>query len=299
MIDILLSVYNGARYLPELLASISGQTSADWQLIVRDDGSTDNSMALVAEFSRLHQGKCMVVPSPEGNIGIMRSFSALLAHSTAPFFMFCDQDDFWLPDKLQTFCDFIDQHGLAGDQAGVFLIHSDLDVVDAERRPLFLSHVPRAMINQARLSTLIRENVVTGCVALGNARLREIAVPIPPEAKLHDWWVAIVAAALGKVYFIDRKTVQYRQHQGNQVGAFTSARRARLQEWRKPHRKLAGLIRETTRRQTQAKALLARVVAHIDGSAKKTIADFVATPPLIELPVNFFIRRGWAGRRRS
>ena len=302
-VDILLSVYNGEEYLPELLDSIAAQTFNGWKLIARDDGSSDGTSRVLEEFSRKYPGKCEIVPSPEGNLGIVRSFSACLQRSVAPFFMFCGHDDVWLDHKIQTFIDFIDRNNLDSDQAGVVLIHSDLTVVDASLKPKAVGHLPKSKIYRSSLSSILRDNVVTGCVTCGNAHLREAVFPIPPVAIFEDWWTAIVAGALGRVFFIDQATILYRQHGKNQAGSFFLARQRRKAWWHRPHWTIASRIREVKRRKVQAAALLERVKDIAPEAARKSISHFVRSPLIFEVPIYYAIKNGstlwWRNRLHS
>src|SRR5437763_17125550 len=98
-VDILLATFNGAKYLPELLSSLEGQSRADWRLIVRDDLSSDASPAILDAFAERHAGRVDVLRDERGRLGSVANFAALMEVSAAPYFMFCDQDDIWLSSK--------------------------------------------------------------------------------------------------------------------------------------------------------------------------------------------------------
>ena len=100
-IDILLSTYNGADYLNQQLASIAAQDIDEWRLMIRDDGSTDNSGAIIEKFALDHLGRVHIISEPSVRMGVAASCDCLLAKSDAQYIAFCDQDDAWLPDKLK------------------------------------------------------------------------------------------------------------------------------------------------------------------------------------------------------
>lgn len=223
-IDVLLATFNGARFLPEQLESLERQTHSDWRLIVRDDGSTDRSITIVEAFAERHSERVQILPRDgRGPLGACGNFAALLEASDAPYFMFCDQDDLWFPDKI---ADLLRALRAVEERRGAdtpILAHSDLLVTDDALRVLHRSfwRYSRLLDPTAprRPARLIIQNYVTGCAAIGNAALRRTALPIPSEARMHDWWVAMVAAILGEITEHEAPTILYRQHHGNEIGA--------------------------------------------------------------------------------
>ena len=100
-VQILLSTYNGERWLSELLASLLWQTHKHWQLIIRDDGSTDNTWALLQAWQAQHPQRVKCVISEREHVGTTESFNRLVAASDADYLLFCDQDDVWFPEKVE------------------------------------------------------------------------------------------------------------------------------------------------------------------------------------------------------
>jgi glycosyltransferase involved in cell wall biosynthesis len=222
-VDILLATFNGARFLPELLESIEGQTHRDWRLIVRDDGSTDCSLSIIEGFAQRHGDRVRVLRDGRDRLGACANFAAVLEASDASYFMFCDQDDVWLPEKIAGLLRSMRQVEERQGAETPILVHSDLIVVDDELHVLHPSFWrysrlldPRAPRRPARV---IVQNFVTGCASIGNAALRGAALPIPTEARMHDRWVALVAAILGEIAEYEVPTLLYRQHQNNDIGA--------------------------------------------------------------------------------
>jgi glycosyltransferase involved in cell wall biosynthesis len=222
-IDILLATFNGARFLPEQLESIAAQSHRDWRLIVRDDGSSDDTSAILKGFAESHAERVLVLDDGRGRLGACGNFAALLEASDAPYFMFCDQDDLWLPDKI---ADLLRTLRAVEERRGgetPILAHSDLIVVDHGLGVLHRSfwRYSRLLDPAAprRPARLMLQNYVTGCASIGNAALRRAALPIPDEARVHDWWVALVAAVLGEIAEHEAPTILYRQHHGNEIGA--------------------------------------------------------------------------------
>ena len=101
MIAILMSTYNGERYLREQIDSLLSQTNKDWILYIRDDGSTDGTVLIVKEYEREYPYKIVLLEDGLGNLGSGCSFMQLLSSVNSDYYMFCDQDDVWLSDKIE------------------------------------------------------------------------------------------------------------------------------------------------------------------------------------------------------
>jgi glycosyltransferase involved in cell wall biosynthesis len=222
VIDILLATCNGALYLPEQLDSILAQTCRGWRLLVRDDGSLDGTREILENYRSRHPDVIMIIPNEGQNLGACGNFSWLLEQADASYVMFCDQDDVWLPDKIETTLaamkELERQHGAAKP----LLIHTDLMVVDERLNrlgdSLWLFQCTRPQ-RLTKLSRVLMQNFATGCTVMINRTLRDLAVPVPAEALMYDWWLALVATAFGRVAAVERPTVLYRQHGRNDIGA--------------------------------------------------------------------------------
>jgi len=147
-------------------------------------------------------------------------FFKLLNYSTADFIMFCDQDDFWLPDKIEiTLNKMRDLEKFFPDMP--LLVHSDLKVVDSSLKTIDESFWKYQKLNPKlkSLNNLLIQNNVTGCSVMINIKLKEVLKTIPYNAIMHDWWIALVASAFGVIDYIDQPLILYRQHKGNDIGA--------------------------------------------------------------------------------
>ncbi len=221
-IDILLATYNGAAFLAAQLDSILAQTHKNWRLVIRDDGSTDKTPEILEAFRARHPDKVVVFDDEAGNLGLVQNFSRLMEHAGAGYVAFCDQDDVWKPEKLelslQKMHDMEAEHGAEKP----LLVFTDLTIVDEDLRVAHTSFWKFQELRPERcnsLNRLILENVVTGCTALLNRPLLEKSAPIPEQAHVHDWWIALVAAAFGFAGYVAQPTVLYRQHGKNLMGA--------------------------------------------------------------------------------
>lgn len=234
---VLLSTYNSAGFLGEQIDSIQRQTWTDWELVIRDDGSTDSSPDIANDYSsrdrrvrvlrddpsaRLYPGK---TTAPQ--LRAAESFGKLLAHawrSGAEYTFLSDADDVWKPEKIERELQLLRERERA--TGGAVLVHSDLTVVDADLRivhPSFREFDGIAYDREAPLRTLLLHNAVVGCTTAVNRAVLELAVP-QPAGVLHDWWLAQCAAAAGDIVDITDSTMLYRQHRANATG--TRGRRA-------------------------------------------------------------------------
>jgi len=223
-ITIILSTYNGIQFLQEQLKSLVSQAydNAKLKLIVRDDGSNDESYEFLKQFiskSSMH----VELLDDRTNLGVKKSFELLMnvaLKNGADYIMFCDQDDVWHSDKISKTMTIMQQMEIFSPQQPI-LVHSDLSVVDNDLIILHNSFWKYQNINPIKdtLNRLVLHNTVTGCTTMINRPLAQLAQTIPDEAIMHDWWIAMVASVFGQVGYVDESLMLYRQHSANDTGA--------------------------------------------------------------------------------
>ncbi len=179
----------------------------------------------------------------------------------ADIILFCDQDDVWLSDKIQMLVDAIGKMEQQHGKNCPVLVHSDMTVVDKLLMPIHQSFMSSCMhlknIPKVQLPLLLPGNYIAGCSTAINRDLLRLATPIPKEAVIHDWWVALCAAACGKILYIDKPMVLYRQHERNTVGAkniasFFSPLGNHIQnQWITGHRHFIHSVRQASALQTR------------------------------------------------
>ena len=221
MMKILLSTYNGAPYLPELLASLEAQTYQDWKLCVRDDGSTDNSVEILQKFQQDHSDHVEIIQDEEGNIGSYQSYMRLLKSADSDYIVFCDQDDVWMPNKIELSVAKINELEKLHGKNLPLLIFTDLQAVDKDLKTIHPSFWQYQKLNPEIAydwKKLLAQNVITGCTILMNQEAKKVCLPAPLYCILPDHWIGVQVSKYGKVGFISTPTLLYRQHGNNVAG---------------------------------------------------------------------------------
>ncbi len=227
---ILLSTYNGGEFLSEQLDSILDQSVKDIVIVVRDDGSSDETMAILARYEKNYLERFCLLPSDDQNLGAKGSFACLMQYVLEnkqalgldrAYMMFADQDDIWVPQKVEYEFQRLLQIERRESSLVPALVHSDLEVIDRHGKCIAESFIAYQglKIDRGNLVNLALSNLVTGCTAVINEELANKALPMPTDAIMHDWWLAVTAAAFGAREFIDQPLVRYRQHDANAIGA--------------------------------------------------------------------------------
>jgi hypothetical protein len=291
-IDILCATFNGARFFPAFRVSLEAQTHEDWQLWIRDDGSSDDTVDLIREWAdsddRIH---VVCDASSTERLGAARSFAQLLTSSRpdSTYLMFADQDDVWLPHKIERTFAAMRQAEATHGSVTPLLVHTDLTVTDTLLRTVHQSFWEYARIHPepATLKRLIAHNVTTGSTIMMNRPLAAIAGQPPSDIAMHDWWCACVAAAFGKVVALHEATILYRQHDSNALGARDHRLTAR-DIWRAmlARRGTSGEFRrDLTQSSTQASAFLSRYGGELNPADRSFLADYE------QIPKRSFVRR--------
>jgi glycosyltransferase involved in cell wall biosynthesis len=220
MIDILLASYNGEKYIGKQIESVINQTNQDWFLYIKDDCSIDSTLDIVLEYERKYKDKIKVIKSDNPSGSAKNNFFSMLQYSENNYIMTCDQDDIWLPDKIELTYDKMKNIEKENPDIPI-LVHTDLKVVDENLGIIndSLFKMQNIDSNRDQLNHLLVQNIVTGCTVMVNRKLLDYIQRIPKNAIMHDWWMAIIASCFGKIFFIDEPTVLYRQHAQNNVGA--------------------------------------------------------------------------------
>ena len=228
-VNILMSTYNGQQFLAEQIRSIQEQSYTDWTLFIRDDGSSDNTKEILKDFehqdSRIH----LIDNDKSDNLGVIKSFHKLVNHDRADYYFFSDQDDVWLPNKLEL--SLKEAQNYLADLP--LMVYMDLKVVNQDLKIMTESMV-KSQSHHANTELVqeLTENTVTGGVAMINHALAEMWQETD-DILMHDWYLALLASAFGNLVFIDQPGELYRQHSDNVLGARTLSKR--FKKWIRPH----------------------------------------------------------------
>ncbi|MGT2932483.1 glycosyltransferase family 2 protein [Streptococcus catagoni] len=223
-INILMSTYNGEKYIAQQIESIQNQTIQDWNLLIRDDGSTDKTPEIIEDFVKKDQRIHFINRDQRVNFGVIKNFYTLVKYDQADYYFFSDQDDIWLPKKIEIQLEEIEKH----PQNLPLMVYMDLKVVDQDLNVINESMI-RSQSGHANTKLIqeLSENAVTGGVALINSALAD-RWTTTENIIMHDWYLALLASSLGRLIYIDQPGELYRQHENNVLGARTLDKRFKI-----------------------------------------------------------------------
>ena len=221
-VAILLSTYNGRKYLPELLHSISEQTYSDYTLYIRDDSSSDTTRDILLNYCSIHSNVQIVESG--NNLGSKYSFMYLMHEIESEYYMFCDQDDVWKPEKIEVAVSIIERIEINNISKPV-IVHTDLELVDGSMNTISKSYweycrIPVDMPHDYEL--LCHFNDITGCAMIFNKVARNLTLPYInlklPHHIYHDCLVALVTAKEhGIIVPVHQTTIWFRRHGDNET----------------------------------------------------------------------------------
>jgi hypothetical protein len=218
-LSVALCTFNGARHVRDQLESLERQTRRPDEVVICDDGSTDSTVELAREFAATATFPVRVHLNPR-RLGSTGNFARALELCHGELIALADQDDVWLPEKLEK------SEAALLSRPGALVAFTDAVVVDDQLRTLGyslwdaanFSAEQRALVRAGRaVEVLTRNQVATGATMLLRAELRELALPIPPTV-VHDGWIALLGACAGEIVMVPEPLMLYRQHTSNQIG---------------------------------------------------------------------------------
>jgi glycosyltransferase involved in cell wall biosynthesis len=217
-ISVAMCTYNGGRYLREQLESIAAQSRLPCELVVCDDHSTDDTIAILKQFQAQAPFRVRVIQNSL-RLGSTRNFDQAIGLARGEFIALCDQDDRWMPGKLERLADELNDNPFLG---GVF---SDADLIDGNGRRtgmrLFGQHkftpAKQRKFIRCPTATLLKHDVVTGATLMVRSSVRRYCSPIP-ATWVHDGWMAWMIALHSRLTLIAEPLIEYRVHTGQQLG---------------------------------------------------------------------------------
>jgi glycosyltransferase involved in cell wall biosynthesis len=208
LVSVALATYNGERYLPELLDSLLAQTHRDLEVCASDDASTDRSVAILQEYAA--RDPRVRVMANATNRGYQQNFQIAVSMCRGEYVALCDQDDVWLPHKVER---------LLSEMGDNLLVASDATVVDSNLRPIgqTLARVYQLSGQRWSFLSILLKNRFTGCTMMFRQELVQWVRPFPAHTP-HDWWLTLVAIDRRRFSFIPEELTLYRQHSSNVIG---------------------------------------------------------------------------------
>ncbi len=207
-IQILLSTFNGEKYLRQQLDSLLNQDYPSFDILIRDDGSSDETCKILAVYKNKFPN---ITVTYGKNIGVTKSYFELVKSANGDFYAFCDQDDIWLPSKLSRAVSKI--QSCSNPPSALYC--SALQFVDNNLEPIGQTAPPLYRC----LENAVMENIATGCTVVFGEDLRRLFLQADPEKMhMHDWWLYLLAAAFGEVVFDPESCVLYRRHDETVTG---------------------------------------------------------------------------------
>ena len=218
MIEILMTTCNGQKHLEEQLDSLFSQTIQSFALVVQDDASIDSSIKILKRYQALYPSRIMIRIN-KTNLGAAYNFLDLMTAHKNQYLMLCDQDDVWLPQKIEnTLNEMKRMEAKYGIQTPI-LVHSDLTVVNIDLQLISHSYLKMAGADSIdSIKQMVLRNNVAGCTVMYNRALANLLIETPKSCIMHDCWLAQVAFCFGKISCIPSQ-ILYRQHGNNALGA--------------------------------------------------------------------------------
>lgn len=228
LVDIVLPTYNGERYLREQLDSLLKQDYSNIHIYIRDDNSKDNTLVILKEYEYKYSEQITLLCDEKGNLGVTNNVMEILRNTKAPYVMFSDQDDVWFSNKVSIMLKSIRQKEKQDGRIPI-LVFGDAYVTDDKLNVINESFCFNSGMkpNKVTFQNLLQVNPMIGAACIYNRNLVDIALNLKrnelSRRVSHDWWMAVVAAAFGKIYYRNMQLMLYRQHDRNVVGMHYTA----------------------------------------------------------------------------
>lgn len=200
MISVCIATYNGSKYIEEQITSILYQLSEEDEIIISDDGSSDDTLQKIRTFNDL---RIKIYNGP--SISLTKNFENAFFHAKGDYIFTCDQDDVWEPNKVNIMMKYLNKYDL---------VLSDCSVVDKNLNIINNSYFSILHSGPGFLKNLYKTTYLGCCMAF-KAHLLKRTLPFPPNIIMHDIWIAMYADLCGKTIFINDKLIKYRRHGEN------------------------------------------------------------------------------------
>jgi len=215
LLSVVMATYNGERFLKEQLDSIFTQTLQPSEVIVCDDGSSDNTMAILYAYKEKYEVLSLYQNSEP--VGVVKNFQKAISLAKGRYIALSDQDDIWHQDKLEKLVEAM-QKEEKRDAEIPLMVHSDLRMIDErgeEIHPSYFSFRNYTLPKERSIGYILGPCSILGNTLLINQTLASLVVPFPEGLVVHDYWIALLNELYGKRITLERTLVSYRIHQNN------------------------------------------------------------------------------------
>lgn len=214
-VNILLSTYNGERYLAEQIDSILNQTYDDFKVRIRDDGSQDNTVSIIQSYVDKYPDKIIYIQDGLGNVGVSKSFEILMKRSEASFYFFADQDDIWSHNKIEVMM----KSAMQWNDHVPIVCFSDLLYFQKSTNESF-TFLKACKISQSKINKGLFRGTIPGCAMMFNdaCKKHSLKLHFDDTRTLHDYNIFMTATLLGQVFVINDILIKHRIHSNNVIG---------------------------------------------------------------------------------
>ena len=199
-VSVCMATYNGSMYISSQLESILSQLGDNDEIVISDDGSSDNTLSVISDFN---DRRIKVITNQSAIKGVVSNFNNALQHASGKYIFLSDQDDVWLENRIINSLELLKDNDL---------IVSNCIVIDQNGKVVLDSYFDMAKSGRGFFKNLLSSSYL-GCGLAFNRKVFDFFMPIPKDLMMyHDWWIGFIADAKFKVYFDQRKSFLYRRH---------------------------------------------------------------------------------------
>lgn len=203
MISVCIATYNGEKYIEKQLESILSNIKAEDEIIISDDGSSDNTLNIINKL-KIKNSNIKVIKGPQK--GVVLNFQNAINHATGDYIFLSDQDDIWEENKVECVMKYFQQHY-------TIVVH-DASIINGNEKIIETSFFKIRGSGSGILKNFIK-NTYIGCCMAFTRELKNYILPIPQNIEMHDWWIGLLGEIYGKPIFIQDKLIKYRRHENN------------------------------------------------------------------------------------
>lgn len=216
LVSIAVATYNGEKFLKEQLETIVNQTYKNLEIIICDDGSTDSTVEIIKEYQ--NRDRRIKLFQNEKQLGVLKNFEKAISLCSGDYIAISDQDDSWIINKIEIMLYEIQDY--------ILIYHDDIlvDKTGSVIHNSFFKSNKISIDKEHDTNALMLNNWISGHACMFSNKLKNYILPIPNEIEHYDMWIAIIASKIGKIKYLDKQLVLWRQHSTNTSGSKVATR---------------------------------------------------------------------------